>query len=1114
METFKIGMYVRVSVDYEEDRNPRMFALGQIEEIEDDYILVIFYKNYRKNDEDIIHNYIPSEKKYKIEDINRVKVLKNSKVIHGFDIGEVIAYSHTDDEGYYNYLVKSNSGKISTVKEKEIMVDFNRANVDPYKQIKNYEFHNPFWYAKRKVGSESINIINNFGDGFKTLISSRVYLFEHQIDSIVRALNEKECRLMLADEVGLGKTVEALVILKGLKKKKERVLIIVPEALVNQWHTELELKFWMSSTIYNGSNINDNDIIIVSTERILEIPLNKIEGKFDYCVIDEVHRAVGDEFIYRKLYDICKCLSKVLLLSATPIQNRKEEYLKLLKLLKPSMYGEMTETEFTDLYNKNKIIKRIVHRVCRELPEVYGNVVDIDGVEEIFERLERIADQLEDKCLDKMIDELDENSEDNSEAKVREILAYISINYQFEKNIIRHRREELKEILPERNLETIYYDMKSGLDNYFERNCYEETIKYIESIKENNQWDYGLGEYIRVILNALFSSPWALKSIVTERKKILKNRKINSEKIKEGLTIQRNYRKKINELASTIQTYDNELKDIENIEIFLDRWIKAADIEIKNISELIDDPDMIKGRLPKICDYMEQELYENKIVIFTSWIETLEKIKEILEKLYGSNSISTFSINDSTSELEVNVARFQNDDECRFMICDELGGEGRNFQVADAIVHIDIPFAPTVLEQRIGRLDRIGRKKDKEVLNIVVVSEDTIEMSLFDLWNDGLNIFKESLSGLEIALEDINKEILMALKENMKYGLSDAMDNIKVKLNDMKTSVAEERYYDMARQLDYNTKKRYDSVINHFDNEGGKLLADMMLNWSRAIGFVPISSSEGIIEFGPGSITDKCMQHTMFSIPDTSKSLEKSTKENIIRGTFDRNLAVNKEDLVFFAPGEEIFDSIMTNVEEGYRGKATGIRVTNTPYQWEGFIFKWNATFRIKELIDNGIDINYSNYAYGNMPIEQYTSIVTISDNEYNLSEIKKYINNDLNDIIEQKSKYRHIGQRSGANPPIIEFKKHYPKNIWVPIVKQAFKESKEEFFKAYSGMVDIKKMKREFSAIYAGAKASEKYFNGEEKSEELKNILQSVIKGIVKPEISVDSIMYLKLEK
>lgn len=1105
MIEFKIGMYVRVPVDYEDSINPRMFAIGQIKKIDIDLVTVMFYKNNRSKEDEIIHSYIPSEKIVSISEIRRSKILPKSIVINGFDILEVISFGGICKHGYNLYYVRYNTNKIDLISEKNIIVDFSRGQADVYKQMLNYEFHSPFWYKKRKNASAALNIIDNFGVGFKTLLGSRAYLFEHQIDTIIRALNEENCRLMLADEVGLGKTIEALVIIKGLKKKKERVFMIIPDSLVNQWKYELESKFWLDSSIYNGKNLNESDIIIVPMSLITHISLCDIKNNFDYCVIDEVHRSVKNEELYSCLLNVCKNISKILLLSATPIQSRKDEYLKLLILLNPEKYETMTSQDFINLYNRNSKIKKTVHKISRNLSQVYGKEIDEEGIDDILDYIDDICLDLEDKCLNNMFNELEKLVDNKeymlTENKIYEILSYISITYQFENNIIRHRREELKSILPKRELDLHYYTMKSSSENYYERNTYSEIIKYIEALKEYNLWDNNLYSYITYLLSATLSSPLAIKSLLLYRQKILTTSNFaNINLVYRGI--------------EKITGFNGELEYINNLLITINKWEIATFEELDNINDILDDPELAKGRLAKIIDYIQENLYENKVVLFSSWSETVEVIYNYLKKLYGEERVVTFYSKDNYEKLEQNIWKFQNDNNCKFMICDELGGEGRNFQIADALIHIDIPFSPTSLEQRIGRLDRIGRDKENNVLNILFISEDTLETSLFNLWNEGLNIFNESLSGLEIALEDIYDEVANSLASDIEYGLEDSLNRIKENLIKMKSSIQEERYYDMARQLDYNTKKKYRNLINTFDNEGGRVLADMMLSWAKAVGFSPSSIESNIVEFDRTSVNNASLRHTMFTIPNTSESLKRSKKSNVIRGTFDRSIAINKEDLVFFSPGESIFDSILTNVEEGYRGKSIAINVNDAPFEWEGFVFKYNTKFGINELLKNSYDIRYESYSYDHMPINQFTHIIPIIDYDIELNKVKKFIDEDLDEIIIKKSKVEHLGQRSGLNSNINKFKKIYTKNNWNNILKNVYKTSLKKLNEEYVLSIDIKKVNRTFSKILASKIVGERFFNKTIDSSELKNILKSVQNGLINPQIDLDSIMYIKMEK
>ena len=139
-----------------------------------------------------------------------------------------------EKDGFYYYYVQNQSNKrVVKVCEKEVIASFNNGHIDPCTQLGRYEFQNPCWYLGRAVVSKSMNILENSIYGFKELAGSKIYLMPHQVNSIMRCLQESPCRYMLADEVGMGKTVEAISVYKifSLNKSNAKALVVVPTAL-------------------------------------------------------------------------------------------------------------------------------------------------------------------------------------------------------------------------------------------------------------------------------------------------------------------------------------------------------------------------------------------------------------------------------------------------------------------------------------------------------------------------------------------------------------------------------------------------------------------------------------------------------------------------------------------------------------------------------------------------------------------------------------------------------------------------------------------------------------------------------------------------------------------
>lgn len=233
MIELKIGMYVRCPVDTK-DTDSRQFLLGQIVKI-DEFLNIVEVRFNDLYNMGIFFSEFIEKREFDIETITRCKIISNSKVLYRDKYEGIILsnYNDKDKSNYYKYYVKINE-EIVLLEEKDIKVHFNRDDINVINQLARYEFHNPIWHQCRSYVSDYVHAVKNSPNGIESMLGSRVYLLPHQIDTIMTVVNERECRFMLADEVGLGKTIEASVILKYLKDKNKKLksLIIVPDSLI------------------------------------------------------------------------------------------------------------------------------------------------------------------------------------------------------------------------------------------------------------------------------------------------------------------------------------------------------------------------------------------------------------------------------------------------------------------------------------------------------------------------------------------------------------------------------------------------------------------------------------------------------------------------------------------------------------------------------------------------------------------------------------------------------------------------------------------------------------------------------------------------------------------
>lgn len=1092
----KIGMYVRCPVEFEYPGMPRRFAIGRVLRVDavQEEIMVEFFL---PGDSKTMHEayQVPKVETYKFDQVKRSEILAQSPFQHtsSSDKGTILSFSHSDTRGYYYYYAQlEGDSRIRCMSEAEFLVPVTRGDMDVLSSFENYEFHNPQWYLHRQVVADSLHTLRNATFGFETLIGSRVFLMEHQIDTIVRAISEDPCRFMLADEVGLGKTIEAAVIMKGLQKRLGQIsiILIVPESLLYQWRNELSYKFWTDFEVYDGKaeQLHKN---------MLLFPLEKVnsrEGqqllrrKWDLCIVDETHRLLTMDAEYESIYKLSRMVPHLLLLSATPIQSRQVEFLRLVRLLDPQKYSRMTENQFGQLLDKQAFLRRKVHRMMQDLSGYYEDEL----ADEFEEDLAEIAEFLGDSNFQQLVDSIDIKGEDKGLSQVKLALAYLGEHYQIERKILRHRRKQIESYLGDRILREDTYVMKGSDEQYHESDTYDTLIDYLEFIKET-ALDLNVGDYQRWFLSAMFSSPWALETAISIRKDVITNKLYGKGK----------------GIAQQFPLQEGEEDYLNSLKANTVRWRQATETELKKVKECYDDPELIQGRLMKVMDHILQETVDEKVVIFSSWTETLLPLEKTLADHFSKNAVRGFYSGMTDKELQAAVDDFQNDPNCRFILCDPLGGEGRNFQMADRILHIDIPWNPSDLEQRIGRLDRIGRQGN--VLSVVMYSEGTIEEQLFQIWRDGLQIFNESLSGIEIAIHDIQSEMTSALAQDLRYGLQDVMTSMNSMLGKMRDRVQEERYFDMARQLDRHVQEQLLNLIAKFDADGGANLANTMMKWANMTGLHGNTVERGqVVVFDEHKAVVKSMVRTLLILPDNSELLDKAGKVGQIRGTFMREVAVAREKLSFFAPGNSMFDAIVNNAQETDWGRSTALEVPNADFAWEGIVYTWSVSLHPNYLLALNEPMEHLVHAQGYTPLEHFITAETlVPGQDEPIYEVLSILSGNI-------KRETHLGKRGGNK--LKEFIQQYPSDIWTDLIHRTSEQSKQKFEKYVEQRVDVSRAEDDFGRRLNAMRAANLYYGQEKHSEavigRLSNIYQALLEGLRHPLMRLESIAYVRLVK
>lgn len=1123
---------MRCPIDREYPQTPRMFATGKVVSVNDfnesAHIEFADPFGYRKYFE-----FIPTEvEEVPLRALEHCHLFKGADVQYGERVATVIEYKR-NERGVYEYYIQDNGNKeYLCVEEGELSASFLSGCANPVHQLKKYEFQNPCWYLGRQIVKDTMNILDNAICGFRELAGCKIYLKAFQLNTIMRCIQSEKCRFMLADEVGLGKTIEACSILKIFlsDKVEKKIIIVVPQSLTAQWKTELLFKFG----IMEGRNKNGNCVSICSAEKVSDC---ECRNKWDFVIVDEVHNYLKERMIYEKIHSLSVNAENIVLLSATPIQQRKEEYLDLLRLILPQRYDHMTADQFAHLVERQNSIAKTAYILLDELDSFKNELLpdveeedahDNEDVQEELEEINRnlcnLAEMIGDDKLSQIIAKIDNAREDFGMYEVQVAISYICDNYQMERNIIRGRRALLgvhsqnKEgEFAERKLEEITYAFGEE-DNYYESEAYRTLKEWLVSRQETLD-TVRIEKEIRPVLESFFSSPWAY-------------------------------------VARLEKVYGKSALP-DDVWMSASRWLEDENEAIEQLADIMDDVQVHPSRLMKLISYIDLHLYGKKVVIFTDHAETFHTYYDVLQEAFGEE-VTGFAESIDREDAEKNIYRFQSEADCRILICDQTGGEGRNLQIADYVVHIDLPWNINAIEQRIGRLDRMGRNVEVAVTSIVIHTTGSYEEQLFDFWNKGLNVFKQSLSGLEIIMNDINQKIVESIKTDFEYGLYRLIPELIEEAEGIRETVHREQIFDTTALRFRPMYIKLEKLLTNYQSKENTIFAETMMSWASLAGFGKIMQDKSgqFVSFDKTNFSPRSAQNSFLIPPNWNDFLSRKQSElmlrvqrgekggkagtiaygnriiayesRIIKGTFDRDIAIKNDYIHFYAPGDEIFDSIVNNALCSYRGMCTAF-AAESEVDWKGFIYTYSIEPNERLLLEEGVDLHvlglFRQYlastiqvvpvpfsAYSDVPEKQVLS-------EHSRISQMGYFNRS--DTIE------HLGRR-GREDGFLKistkhrasnldwFKAQYDEDRWEKLVDQSSKTARKKARDRFDKASDLAGVREMMEQILSTKESRENYFGtcGEESAEQLKRQHSIIYESLSKPVIRLESACYMWLIK
>ena len=468
-------------------------------------------------------------------------------------------------------------------------------------------------------------------------------VLEHQTRTAKTVLRRFRGRAMLCDEVGLGKTVEAGLILSELLMRGlvRSVLVLTPPSLIAQWQGEMRRKFAIDLTSYDDPSFRSaglpawevHDRVISSIHTAKREPHRAaiLARRWDIVIVDEAHHLRSRT---TAAWKFASELQKqfILLLTATPVQNNLEELFNLVTLLEPGLLN--TQRDFS---------RRFVSK--------------------------------EDKLTPRNVDQL--------HALLSEVM-------------VRNRRSTVGLQFTRRYARTDAVALTPG-----ERALYDSITAIVRNGLRTDKTAAGMNRMTLVMLQmAIGSSAPAAASMLDN---MLNKPYLSPE-----------WRANLGELSEQARREDNNAKT--------DRVLQL----------LRDFPD--------------------KLVVFTQFRKTQEMLRRKLSE--AGHDVAVFHGGLSRLEREAAIEHFRGP--ARLLLCSESGSEGRNLQFAHGLCNFDLPWNPMKIEQRVGRLSRIGQRSDVYVFNLVAAG--TVEAAVLHLLEAKLNMFELVIGEIDMILGNLDEE--------------------------------------------------------------------------------------------------------------------------------------------------------------------------------------------------------------------------------------------------------------------------------------------------------------------------------------------------------------------
>ncbi|MGI6252344.1 MAG: helicase-related protein [Aminivibrio sp.] len=589
--------------------------------------------------------------------------------------------------------------------------------------------------------------------------ASRTRFYPYQFKPLIKFLDSEKHRILICDEVGLGKTIEAGLILIEFKARfaSKRILIVCPSALKEKWRDELKKRFDEDFKILDSQDFREvltsyseapektliNGIVSLETIRSGSVLpwLKEVSPDFDLVIVDEAHHLRNPG---RKQWQAATQLSEnataMVMLTATPVQLGRENLFTLLRILDEKEFPERHGAEERFSINENVVMaQNAVSHIPPNL-EAACSYLESAGKYEIIRSnpyFYRAGQALKDLFMAM------ENKDSKEEAIKRQIdvqKALASLNL-ISHIYTRTRRRDVHENFTRRQAFPILVKFTP-----LEKEFYDAVTQYVRSCCAQAGYPTGMERMILNIPQRRIAS--SIPAMVEFYRNKLVEAYPSFEPLYEGIDDLDSERTELGlESEGNSQKEDEVAPDFDealgNLKSIVLRWPENAvdskyEAFIKEVRKVIEKEEDVK------------------ILVFSFFKGTLK----YLEKKLTEEGINTLVIHGEikTEERFKRIGQFRDDPSVRIMLSSKVGSEGLDFQFCHVMFNYDLPWNPMEVEQRIGRLDRIGQESPFISIYHFWI-EGTIEERILKRLYERIGVFERSIGELELILGEIARDL-------------------------------------------------------------------------------------------------------------------------------------------------------------------------------------------------------------------------------------------------------------------------------------------------------------------------------------------------------------------